>query len=73
MGNPEKASTADKVITVILVFIVVVLISMLIGGAFDTAGKYKQGQIDALTGKVKYELVAQPDSTRIWKSIEEGH
>lgn len=28
---------------------------------------YRQGQIDALTGKVKYELVVQPDSTRTWE------
>lgn len=33
---------------------------------------YKKGQIDALTGKVKYQLVMQEDSTRVWKSIREG-
>lgn len=32
-------------------------------------GRYRQGQIDALTGNVKYELVTQPDSTRVWKRI----
>ncbi len=30
---------------------------------------YKQGQIDALTGKIKYHLVTQSDSTKVWKSI----
>lgn len=27
---------------------------------------YKQGQIDALTGKVNYELKTMPDSTKVW-------
>lgn len=30
---------------------------------------YKSGQVDALTGKVKYELVTESDSTRVWKEI----
>jgi len=28
---------------------------------------YRKGQIDALTGIIKYELVINPDSTRIWE------
>jgi hypothetical protein len=31
---------------------------------------YKGGQIDALTGNVKYHLVTMPDSTREWRSIK---
>ncbi len=31
---------------------------------------YKQGQVDALTGNVKYELVTQDDSTIVWKEIK---
>ena len=31
---------------------------------------YKQGQIDALTGKIKYELKTNPDSTKTWEFIE---
>lgn len=31
---------------------------------------YKQGQVDALTGNVKYELVTQDDSTKVWKEIK---
>lgn len=34
------------------------------------ADPYKQGQVDALTGNVKYELVTQDDSTRVWKEIK---
>lgn len=32
---------------------------------FDTA--YREGQIDALTGKVKYELKTNSDSTKTWE------
>lgn len=28
---------------------------------------YKMGQIDALTGKVEYQLVDKPDGTRVWE------
>ncbi len=30
---------------------------------------YKQGQIDALTGKINYHLVTKPDSTRVWEKL----
>ena len=32
---------------------------------------YADGQIDALTGKIHYELVTHPDSTRSWEYIKE--
>jgi len=32
---------------------------------------YREGQIDALTGNIKYELIIQPDSTRVWVEILE--
>jgi hypothetical protein len=31
---------------------------------------YKQGQVDALTGKVKYELVVNADSTKTWEEVK---
>lgn len=31
---------------------------------------YKQGQVDALTGKVKYQLVENEDKTKEWKLID---
>lgn len=31
---------------------------------------YKQGQIDAMTGLVKYKLTTQPDSTKTWEHIQ---
>jgi hypothetical protein len=32
---------------------------------------YKEGQIDALTGKIKYELVTNDDMTKTWELIGE--
>lgn len=29
---------------------------------------YKDGQIDALTGKIKYKLVTKNDSTKTWET-----
>ena len=38
---------------------------------FEKKG-YKQGQIDAINGNIKYELVEQPDRTTKWKEIKEN-
>lgn len=32
----------------------------------DGGPGYKQGQVDALTGKVKYVLVEKSDKTKVW-------
>lgn len=32
---------------------------------------YRQGQIDSLTGKIRYELVTKPDSTKVWQEIKQ--
>uniref|UniRef100_A0A6M3IU41 Uncharacterized protein n=1 Tax=viral metagenome TaxID=1070528 RepID=A0A6M3IU41_9ZZZZ len=32
---------------------------------------YKYGQVDSLTGKVKYELVEHLDKTKEWKKIKD--
>lgn len=52
-----------------------IIIGMILGIFFMTLfvsdKMYKKGQVDALTGKVKYELMVNDDSTRTWKLIEE--
>ena len=54
--------------------IVVMIIMFCLGLVFmgvtihDTG--YKNGQIDALTGKVKYELVEYPNKTKSWVEIK---
>ena len=50
-----------------LIFIV---ITFVLDGS-TTSSYYKQGQIDALTGKVHYELVTKNDSTKTWEYKEE--
>ena len=48
-----------------------IVATIIIGTCFGAFGEhttfYKQGQIDAITGNVKYELVKQPDGTTIWQ------
>jgi len=43
--------------------IVLVILCLFLGAVYGN----KQGQIKALTGKADYELVTQPDSSRVWK------
>jgi uncharacterized membrane protein YGL010W len=53
---------------IIGLFIGMILGVILWGWIFDPIGTgYKQGQVDALTGNIKYELVTQSDSTKIWE------
>jgi hypothetical protein len=56
----EPSGVIGGVLTVFLGIIALVLLSR-------EDASYKQGQIDALTGKVKYELVTKPDSTKSWE------
>lgn len=51
------------------VILLISIILLIFAGAIHLT-HYKQGQIDALTGKVKYELKTMPDSTRIWVGKE---
>jgi hypothetical protein len=37
---------------------------------YDHTAFYKQGQIDALSGKVAFELKKQPNGSTLWKRIE---
>ena len=38
--------------------------------AITSHHSFKQGQIDALTGNIHYELITHDDSTRTWERIE---
>ena len=50
---------------VIIGFLLGVVCTILV---YDIGDPYGQGQIDALTGNVKYELVSHPDGTKTWES-----
>ena len=47
-----------------------IIISYSFGYFLGWQGQYEKGQIDALTGNIKYELLTQPDSTRTWEEIK---
>lgn len=49
------------------IFLGVVLGVLLISAVGSRSVAYKQGQIDALNGNVKYELKKQPDGTTKWE------
>lgn len=50
------------------VFFVFLIVAVLISiGMWINSGDYKQGQIDALSGVVKFELVQHPDGTKTWE------
>lgn len=53
-------------------FIAGMIVGFLVfGGVSMTFSKYtvlyRQGQVDALTGNVKYHLVDKPDGTKVWE------
>jgi len=42
-----------------------ILIHMIVDN-FILRDPYKQGQIDAINGIIKYELITQPDKSTVW-------
>lgn len=63
--------TNDKEMKILLIlFTIVLFLAISLLAYLEPIEEYKQGQIDAMTGKVKYELQTQNDSTRIWVEIE---
>ena len=56
---------------VVLIGVLMVLLGVCLGGltlgSIRETNSYKQGQIDAINGTIKYHLVVQPDSTRVWE------
>jgi len=50
--------------------LIIILIFGILGGIIATKNiYYKKGQVDALTGNIKYELIENPDQTREWVLI----
>ena len=66
MEKSEPLGKSEKAFLIIILVIVMLLVGMILGGIFDTGVKYRQGQIDALNGQIKYELKTNPDSTVTW-------
>ena len=53
------------------VFSIALLTMCIFAASFGYSLGFKDGQVKALTGTIKYELVVQQDSTRTWEKIEE--
>lgn len=53
---------------VILALFMTVCVGFIFMGLFNEES-YKQGQVDALTNKIHYHLVTNPDSTSEWEFI----
>ena len=65
MGNEQKRTPVSTTIPALIV------ISFMSGAFYLLIDKsYQDGQVDAINGVIKYELVTQPDSTRIWEKIK---
>lgn len=47
----------------------VIVVSIIATSPFERRG-YKRGQIDALTGTVKYELIEHENKTKTWEWIK---
>ena len=62
---------------VFMSFIVTAFLCAMAGIFIDKATEqrsYKQGQIDALSGKIRYKLVEQSDKSTQWVEVKEaGH
>lgn len=58
----------EKSIALVLIGIAIGLIISII--IMIGNNEYKSGQIDAINGDIKYELVTQNDSTTKWKLIK---
>ena len=48
----------------------IAIIAFIMAGLGSRKIGIEQGRMDVVTGKVKYELVTNPDSTRVWKEVK---
>ena len=51
--------------------VVILCLGILIGATVTKNQSYRQGQIDALTGQIKYELQTNEQGETTWQMIEE--
>ena len=60
----------EMILSILFTAWIVIVGSLIIIPQFDLNLDYRQGQIDALSGNIKYELITNPDSSRTWKEIK---
>jgi ABC-type dipeptide/oligopeptide/nickel transport system permease subunit len=56
--------------TAVVLGIICLIISLFAGLQSGFSSGYKRGQIDALSGKIKYELVQHDDKTVTWEEVK---
>ena len=61
--NAEKV---DKFLLLIILILVILFVTVSISGT----GEYKRGQIDAINGKIYYELREMDNGEMKWRRIE---
>ncbi len=60
------------IVTVILTILGVGVLMYMCGHTLGHEAGYKEGQIDVINGKIKYELVTQDNNELWWRSIDEN-
>ena len=58
-----------KTVMMILIGSLISSIVLVYGAIEIRDSSYREGQINALTGKVEYHLVVKSDSTKVWEKI----
>jgi hypothetical protein len=63
----------QRALTVIAILLLMmgIMVPLIRGVKYDDG--YKQGQIDALTGKICYKLEQQQDGSTMWIQIKNKH
>ena len=54
------------------IWVVGVIMGFFVGIDYSQEIDYKQGQIDAINGKIKYELITNVNKEIVWKEIKES-
>ena len=68
--NYLQTNKSDLQRSIIMAVLSVGFFLVAVLGKVYAISEYKRGQIDALTGHVKYELKTQPDKTVEWVEIQ---
>ena len=67
MEERERKGKKSDIVIIIAILIVVLFVGRLVG--YGINNPYKRGQVDALNGNIKYELIENEDLTREWVRI----
>lgn len=55
--------SADSIMNIIMLIVIFIAVR---AGYYEG---YKKGQIDSMTGKIKYKLVEYPDGEKLWTRV----